>query len=115
MPPDNEPFAIPVATFEQDLAVNMSSAYAALASATRGFKALKAQRTAKGASLPCVFIATGNVTPFQPNSIATTLGSGKAALAYLLSVGDMAYKKEEYKYVIYDVFDSDCGADLGEL
>ena len=78
----------------------MSSAYAALASATRGFKALKARRSTDNGSLPCVFIATGNVTPFQPNPIATTLGSGKAALAYLLSVGDAAYNKEEYGYVI---------------
>ena len=38
-----------------------------------------------------VFIATGNVTPFRPNPIAITLGSGKAALAYLVRVAVEAY------------------------
>ncbi|KAH7016017.1 uncharacterized protein B0I36DRAFT_254748 [Microdochium trichocladiopsis] len=99
MPPDaNDPFQVPTASFEQDLAVNASSAYAGLLHATRGFLSSKAKSTEDNDALPYVYIATGNVTPFQPNPVAVTLGSGKATLAYLISVGAQAYKAAGYRF-----------------
>jgi hypothetical protein len=96
MPPDaNDPFGVPTASFEQDLVVNALSAYAGLYYATRGFLALKSKDD-NGAS-PYVYIATGNVTPFQSNPVAVTLGSGKAALAHLISVGTLAYNAAGYR------------------
>jgi hypothetical protein len=59
----DDPFSISPADFEQNLAVNVSGAYSALYQATRGFLLLKQQA---GDAVPTVFIATGNVTPFNP-------------------------------------------------
>lgn len=86
----DDPFSISPADYEQSLAVNVTGAYSALYQATRGFLILKKQA---GDAVPTVFISTGNVTPFQPSAVATTLGSGKAALAYLIQVGMKAYEK----------------------
>lgn len=98
MPPDaNDPFGVPTASFEQDLVVNASSAYAGLYHATQGFLTLKAKSKDDSGASPYVYIATGNVTPFQPNPVAVTLGSGKAALAYLISVGALAYNAAGYR------------------
>ncbi|KAL2432253.1 hypothetical protein ABEF95_004403 [Exophiala dermatitidis] len=93
----DDPFAISPADFEQDLAVNASGGYSALHHASRGFLSLlKTNRDS--IPIPCVFIATGNVTPFQPDPLATTLGSGKAALAYLVQVGMKAYEEKGIRF-----------------
>lgn len=97
-PPDvSDPFSIAPGDFERDLAVNVSGAYIALHHATRGFRALEIEENEGRDDFPKLFIATGNVTPFQPSPTATTLGSGKAALAYLISVGAMAYPAVGYR------------------
>ena len=88
---------MPAESFEQDLAVNVSSAYVALRRAVQGFQAVKAKSPEDKNEVPFVFIATGNVTPFQPSPVAMTLGSGKAALAYLISVGAEAYKAAGFR------------------
>jgi hypothetical protein len=93
-PDTDDPFSISPADFEQNLAVNVSGGYSALHQATRGFLTLK---TLTGDMISLVFIATGNVTPFQPIPTATTLGSGKAALAYLIHVGMKAYEKTGFR------------------
>ncbi|SPO07020.1 uncharacterized protein DNG_09714 [Cephalotrichum gorgonifer] len=93
----NDPFRVPTASFENDLTVNVSGAYTALHHATQGFQSLKAQ-SAEGNVPPFVFIATGNVTPFTPLPIAVTLGTGKAALAYLISAGAVAYKEAGFRF-----------------
>lgn len=89
-----DPFMIRPSDFEQNLAVNVSGAYAALHYSTRGFLALKETGSDE---LPKVFIETGNVTPFQPNAAAITLGSGKAALAYLVQVGAETYADHGFR------------------
>ncbi|KAG9781161.1 hypothetical protein KCU88_g3541, partial [Aureobasidium melanogenum] len=96
----DDPFAISPADFEQDLAVNASGGYSALHHASRGFLRLKKEKKGSDSipTLPCVFIATGNVTPFQPDPMATTLGSGKAALAYLVQVGMKAYEGKGIRF-----------------
>ncbi|KFY86059.1 hypothetical protein V498_07609 [Pseudogymnoascus sp. VKM F-4517 (FW-2822)] len=111
MPPDaNDPFGVPTASFEQDLVVNASSAYAGLYHATQGFLALKAKSKDDSGASPYVYIATGNVTPFQPNPVAVTLGSGKAALAYLISVGALAYNAAGYRFYFTSQVTADGGA-----
>lgn len=98
MPPEaDDPFHVPPTSFEQDLAINASSAYAGLFHATLGFLVLKTKSKEENDAMPYVYIATGNVTPFQPNPVAVTLGSGKATLAYLISVGAQAYKAVGYR------------------
>ncbi|OCL07915.1 hypothetical protein AOQ84DRAFT_389200 [Glonium stellatum] len=99
MPPEaDDPFHVPPTSFEQDLAINASSAYAGLFHATLGFLVLKTKSKEENDAMPYVYIATGNVTPFQPNPVAVTLGSGKATLAYLISVGAQAYKAVGYRF-----------------
>ncbi|KAK4244964.1 epimerase/ hydratase [Corynascus novoguineensis] len=89
-PPENDPFGVEPAAFTRDLAVNVDGAYAALHHATR-----LARRHSVS---PLVFIATGNVTPFQPHPLAVTLGSGKSALAHLISLGTAAYDAKEFRF-----------------
>ena len=96
-PKFEDPFTVPAESFEQDLAVNVSSAYVALRRAVQGFQTVKARSPEDKNEVPFVFIATGNVTPFQPSPVAMTLGSGKAALAYLISVGAEAYKAAGFR------------------
>lgn len=91
-PPENDPFGIDPATFERDLTVNAGAAYAALHYATR-----LARGQGKQDSRSLVFIATGNVTPFQVNPFAVTLGPGKSALAHLIELGTAAYDKQEFR------------------
>jgi NAD(P)-dependent dehydrogenase (short-subunit alcohol dehydrogenase family) len=91
----DDPFAISPEEFERDLGVNVTGGYAALHHATRGFRQLREA----GSNIPMTFIATGNVTPFQPTPFAMTLSSGKAALANLIDVASVAYKATDYGYV----------------
>lgn len=88
--PEHGPFSIDVEQYIQDLQVNLTSAYASLHAAVAGWQHLARDE-------PKVFIATGNVVPFQPNAVGTTLGSGKAGLAHLIETGQVGYEKEGYK------------------
>lgn len=98
MPTDyNDPFSVSTKAYEDDLAVNVSSGYAGLHRAVHGFQVLKAN-SKDGGPPPCVYIATGNVTPFMQLPVAVTLGSGKSALAYLISIGAVAYKAAGFRY-----------------
>lgn len=108
-PKPDDPFTVSAESFEQDLAVNVSSAYTALQHAVRGFQALKAKSTEGKDEVAKVFIATGNVTPFQPNPIAMTLGSGKAALTYLLSIATEAYRGAGYRFYFASQVTADGG------
>jgi hypothetical protein len=76
--------------FVRDLQINAIAAYAALREAVAGFHTLEA-------SSPKVFIATGNVLPFQAVKQGTTLGTGKAALAHLIEIGTLAYAEKGYR------------------
>lgn len=97
MPPDvNDPFGVPTDAYQKDLNVNASSAYVGLHRAVHGFQALKTEAE-DGDVPPCVYIATGNVTPFTPAPVAVTLGSGKATLAYLISIGAVAYEAAGFR------------------
>ncbi|KAK4140182.1 epimerase/ hydratase [Dichotomopilus funicola] len=88
-PPDKDPFAVDPAAFSRDLEINVGGAYAALHHATRLAR--------RHNNPPLVYIATGNVTPFQAHPLAVTLGPGKSALAHLISVGTIAYDAKEFR------------------
>jgi hypothetical protein len=79
--------------FEKDTAVNATGGYSALYHATRGWKKLRRGELSTSSSpWGGVFIATGNVTPFYPNPIATTLGAPQAALVHLIELATKNYK-----------------------
>lgn len=90
-PSENDPFGVAPADFTRDLTINASAAYATIHHATR------LARQSQDKTSPLVFIATGNVTPFQPKPLAVTLGSGKSALAHLISIGSLAYDSKEFR------------------
>ena len=90
----SDPFAIKPEAYVRDLQVNLTGAYTALHETVNGWHANPTG--ADGGKR--VFIATGNVTPFQPLPMAVTLGSGKAALAHLIEIGSKAYSKEGWKF-----------------
>jgi NAD(P)-dependent dehydrogenase (short-subunit alcohol dehydrogenase family) len=90
-PPDKDPFGVAPEDFARDLTINASAAYATIHHATR------LARRNQNTTSPLVFIATGNVTPFKPNPLAVTLGSGKSALAHVISIGSLAYDAKEFR------------------
>jgi NAD(P)-dependent dehydrogenase (short-subunit alcohol dehydrogenase family) len=89
----NDPLEIPPQDLERDTAVNLFGAYTAMREAVRGFKTLS------DGNLPNVFIATGNVVPWQPSPFGITLGTGKAALVNLIAASVKAYSAKKYRYV----------------
>jgi len=90
---DDDPLSLSDEAFLDDLKVNTIGAYASLRNAVAGFHLLGSGDT------PRVFIATGNVLPFQPWPLGVSLGAGKAALVHLLQVGTLSYNKKGYRYV----------------
>lgn len=95
--PENDPFSIDSEQFESDMKVNVTGAYTCLKETITTFKALEnTNQPTRG--LPRVFIATGNVVPFEPIPWGFTLGSGKAALVHLIQTGNLAYGKKGYRF-----------------
>lgn len=95
--------SITTETMESDFRVNALGGYAALREAVEGFKALKEKEgdDSNSNSNNGVFIATGNVTPFQPLPMALTLGVGKSALVHMLQVAVEAYRSDGFRYVAF--------------
>lgn len=90
-PKQGDPFSVPPEAFANDTAINLSGGYAALYAATRGWEKFREG----GSATPKhggVFIATGNVTPFYPNPIATSLAAGKAGLVHLVELAEQECK-----------------------
>ncbi|RMJ25981.1 hypothetical protein PHISP_03159 [Aspergillus sp. HF37] len=77
---------------ERDFSVNALGAYATLRESVEGFRALKRDGVDAG-----VFVATGNVTPFQPLPMAFTLGTGKAALVHMIQIAFQAHKDHGFR------------------
>ena len=98
-------FGMDVWTFESDLNTNLVGAYVCLHEAVRGWKNSDSPGPeADGLKkVPKVFIATGNVVPWQPVPEAMTLGSGKAALAHLVQCGSMSKEYQEKGWGFYFV------------
>lgn len=72
--------------------MNLFGAYAAMGEAVRGFESLVDEE-----AVPKVFIATGNVLPFQPSGSGISLGAGKAGLVYLIEAAVKAYGARGYR------------------
>lgn len=72
--------------FEADLNTNLIGAYVCLHKAVEGGRHLDSLGSEEDGlrKVPKVFIANGNVVPWQPVPEAMTLGIGKAALAHLV-------------------------------
>ena len=91
---EDDPFSLNGGQYLDTLHVNVIGAYVCLCETMSGFTAIDDS----GEKVAKVFIATGNVVPFQPIPFAVTLGSGKAALVNLVQVGNVAYAKKGYRF-----------------
>ena len=91
------PFSVPPETFENDTRINLEGGYTALYHSVRAFK-----KHGKG-----VFIATGNVTPFKPNPLATSLAPGKSGLVQLIRLGEQEFQKQGYRFYFASQVTSD--------
>ncbi|ESZ90250.1 hypothetical protein SBOR_9363 [Sclerotinia borealis F-4128] len=82
---------VPLDKFNEDLNVNVTSAYAAAHEAVEGFKTLPEDviRT---------FIYTGNVLNRQIIPSLLAPGIGKAGAAHLIQSASEVYKKDEYRF-----------------
>lgn len=88
-------FSIDLETFQQDLAINTTSAYAAAIEALSSFKTLPT-------SVPKSFIYTGNILNEGPIEGFLTLGVGKIASAHMLELGDGLFRKENIRFFFVD-------------
>lgn len=88
----DSPFDISVADFEQDDAVNVSSALAAAKQAVQGFEKLPS-------SVAKSFIYTGNFlnNPDNAMPVMISAGMGKSAAAHMVAVAAKVYSPKGYK------------------
>jgi len=85
-----------LATFEKNLAINTTSAFAAAQEAVAGFDTLSAS-TLKS------FIYTGNgLNVVTPMPALLDLGVGKAATAHLIHAASLSYKDAGYRFYYTD-------------
>lgn len=84
------PFELDLSTFQNDLNVNTTSAFAAIKQAVASFAALPetASRT---------FIYTGNAMNVAPFAGLLTLGTGKSASAHMIAAAAQGYESKGYK------------------
>ncbi|KAH8593675.1 hypothetical protein B0O99DRAFT_574935 [Bisporella sp. PMI_857] len=93
--PEENPVLLPISGLENDLAVNVTSFYAAAQEAVAGFDELP-KETNK------VFIFTGNKLNVQAFPVFLSFGAAKSASAHLINSLSIAYKQKEYKFYYTD-------------
>lgn len=93
--PPQDPFALPLAAFNHDSSINITSAFAAAQQATIGFAQLPdtAART---------FIMTGNILNVALIPSFISQGIGKSAGAHLVWAASAAYKDRGFKFYYAD-------------
>jgi len=99
-----DPFTITPQDLERDNAVNAIGAYTALRESIHAFRELD------GNDIPKAFIATGNVTPFNPIPMALTLGSGKASLTHMIDIATKVHGKDNFRFYFASQVTPDGGA-----
>ena len=90
LPPASDPLSVDLETFQQHLAINTTSTYAASQEAVRSFDAI-ADKT-----VPCTFIYTGNKLSTVVMAPLITLGVGKAASAHFIEMAAGSYAEKGY-------------------
>ncbi|MCJ1254008.1 hypothetical protein MMC24_001822 [Lignoscripta atroalba] len=96
LPPASDPLSVDLETFQQHLAINTTSTYAASQEAVRSFDAI-ADKT-----VPCTFIYTGNKLSTVVMAPLITLGVGKAASAHFIEMAAGSYAEKGYGFFYAD-------------
>ena len=89
--PPNDPFAIPLAAFNRDMAINTTSAFVAAQQAALGFAELPAHAARS-------FFFTGKILNVTTLPGFMDQGAGKAASAHMMMAAAAAYKDQGFKY-----------------
>lgn len=76
---------------EEEMTVNLTSAFVAAQQAVTGFRSLPA-------SEPKVFFYTGNKLNVMPSPAVLTFGMGKTAAAHMIWDASVAYKDDGFRY-----------------
>ncbi|MCJ1463762.1 hypothetical protein MMC07_002371 [Pseudocyphellaria aurata] len=103
----SDPLSVDLSTFQDHLAVNTSSAFAAIQEAVKSFDGFTKKAT------PCVFIYTGNCLNQGAVSPFLTLGTGKAATAHLVEYAAKTYAEKGYRFYYADERTAE-GAPIGK-
>ncbi|EEU36453.1 uncharacterized protein NECHADRAFT_81213 [Fusarium vanettenii 77-13-4] len=95
------PFTVPLESFEKDLSVLNTSAYVAAGETVSGFEAISAD-------IPRAFLYTGNglAGATAPVPLLVDLGTGKSAASYWIGSASGFYKEKGYKFFYADERDS---------
>ncbi|RDW62516.1 hypothetical protein BP5796_10818 [Coleophoma crateriformis] len=93
-PPD-DPFAIPLASFNRDMTINTTSAFVAAQQAVLGFAELPAHAARS-------FFFTGNILNTTVLPSFMDAGAGKSASAHMMMAAAAAYKDRGYKFYYVD-------------
>lgn len=89
--PPNDPFAISLAAFNRDMAINTTSAFVAAQQAALGFAELPAHAARS-------FFFTGNILNITALPSFMDAGAGKSASAHMMMAAADAYKDRGFKY-----------------
>jgi hypothetical protein len=90
MVPPQDPLSLPLADFNRDTTINVTSAFVAAQQATLGFAKLPA-------SASRTFIYTGNILNTTVMPQLMSMGLGKSAGAHIMQVASVAYKEKGYR------------------
>ncbi|OBT81244.1 hypothetical protein VE02_09700, partial [Pseudogymnoascus sp. 03VT05] len=93
--PAQDPFALPLADLNKDLAINITSAFVAAQQAAAGFAELPA-------SAARTFIYTGNILNVSILPGFLSQGMGKSAGAHMIWAASAAYKDRGFKFYYAD-------------
>ncbi|KAK5046500.1 hypothetical protein LTR84_008303 [Exophiala bonariae] len=93
--PPQDPFALPLAAFNRDVAINVTSAFVAAQQAVLGFAQLPA-------SASKTFIYTGNILNVAIIPGFLDQGIGKSAGAHLIWAASAAYRDRGFKFYYGD-------------
>lgn len=87
----SDPLSVDLSTFQDDLAVNTTSVFAAIQESVKSFDQITDKAT------PRVFIFTGNCLNQRAMPPLLTLGTGKAATAHLIDYAAKTYAEKGYR------------------
>ncbi|KAH8675579.1 hypothetical protein BX600DRAFT_453019 [Xylariales sp. PMI_506] len=93
--PPEDPFAVPLASYNRDMIINNTSAFVAAQQAVLGFAELPDDAAR-------AFFFTGNILNVAPLPSFMDAGTGKSASAHMMMAAAAAYKDRGFKFYYTD-------------
>ncbi|RPA72609.1 hypothetical protein BJ508DRAFT_244705 [Ascobolus immersus RN42] len=108
------PFNVPLDKFEHNYKANTLGAYVAMKEFTTLVPSLPAI-TSNSHPITPTFFMVGNILPWSPLGMGTTLGTGKAATAHLIMLGEKFGKTGARYYFGSEVLEDGAGVLVGPV